>query len=132
MAIVRALSDGTIWQFFPLYPAGQSAMFDPAATVSLEFDESTNAALVADIQTNGGVYALTSAGGITQLQKNGAPVIINAANALYPLQPAILTGISEATLKAAIVALWSGTATAAQQQKALAYCLLKLHQAGVI
>jgi len=132
MAMLRALPNGTIWQFFSGFDQQNSSLYDPAATVALEFDESTNAPLLADIQANSALYSLPLVNGSAQLEKNGATVSIAAPTALYSLQSAILNGIPDATLKAAIVALWNGTAATAQQQKVLAYCLLRLHQAGVI
>jgi hypothetical protein len=111
-------------QFLPVAPEGAAA--------TLSFDESTNAALVVDIQANWDSYALIPVNGLPQLQKNGSAVTIAAPSALYSLQSTILNGVPDAALKAAIVALWNGNATTAQQQKALAYCLLKLHQAGII
>lgn len=61
------------------------------------------------------------------LNKNNAPVVITASSSLYSLQSTILAGVSKVTLEQAIVALWNGTATTAQEQKAVAYCLLILH-----
>jgi len=104
----------------------------PGTVTVLDFDESVNGATVTDIAANWAAYSLLTVSGSAQLQKNGAAVSVAAPSALYSLQSAILNGIPDATLEAAIVALWSGTASAAQQQKALACCLLKLHQAGVI
>lgn len=132
MALLRALGDGTLRQFFASWQQQQRYAADPAATLSLDFDESTNAALVLDIQANMPAYTLALVNGSAQVQKNGAAVTIAPASALYSLQSAILNGVSDATLKAAIVALWNGTATAAQQQRAVAFCLLRLNQAGLI
>jgi hypothetical protein len=130
MADIRALPNGTILQVLTAFDAARTP--DPAASISLDVDDLANAALLSDIQTNGAAYSLMLFGVSAQLQKHGVPVPIAAASALYSIQSAILAGVPESMLEAAIVALWNGTATAAQQQKALAYCLLKLHQSGVI
>lgn len=132
MALIKALPDGTILQVFSSYQAQQVYPQDPSATASLELDETSNATLLSDLSANTSNYSLTIVAGSAQLRKNGVPVTVAAPSALYSVQSAILAGIPDATLKAAIVALWNGTAPAAQQQKALAYCLLKLHQAGLI
>jgi hypothetical protein len=131
MAKINALpnGNGAVWQFFPT----SNSIFqpDPAATVVVDFDEITNAALVVDIQANTNLYTVVMVSGVAQLQKNGVAVTIAASGALHPLRSAILA-TSDATVKSAIAALWSGTATAVQQQKAIAYCLLKLNDAGLI
>ena len=132
MARVTANQAGQIWQVFRSEPDLLARTPDPLGVLSIDFDGSTNAALLADLAANPNSYSMASASGVTTLHKNGAPVVITAASAPYSLQSAILTGVPIATLQTAIVALWNGTATAQQQQKALAYCLLKLHQAGII
>jgi hypothetical protein len=142
MAKINAFpsGNGVVWQFFS-NPMTWSALqwvsspasypLDPAATVVVDFDEITNAALVADIQANTHLYTVVMVSGVAQLQKNGVAVSITASGALHPLRTAILA-TSDATVKSAIAALWNGTATAVQQQKAIAYCLLKLNDAGLI
>lgn len=107
-------------------------LFDGAAELSITWDETTNAALTLDLQINQAAYSLVSVNGVATLQKNGSAITIAAPSSLFSLQSTILNGVPDATLKAAIVALWNGTATAQQQQRALAYALLKLHQAGII
>jgi hypothetical protein len=132
MALITALPNGIIAQLFGSFAMQSTFTPNPTATLSINFDESTNAALVLDIQTNQSQYTIVLVNSVPTLQKNGVPIAIATPSALYSLQSAILTGVPDATLKATIVALWGGTATAVQQQKALAYALLKLKQSGLI
>ncbi len=135
MAVVSAYpnGNGAIVQFYPA-PYGLVLIppVDPAATLTVNFDESTNSALIADLETNLGLYTIVLVNSVPTLEKSGAPVTIAAPSALYALQSTILNGVPDATLRAYVVALWNGTATNAQAQKALAYVLLKLDQAGII
>lgn len=130
MAVVYADLNGKLLGFattleqqetlYPTIPSGTQ--------FTVSFDELTNAAVVQDMALNLAPY--TAPAGV--LNKSGVPVVIAAASALFTLESAIETGVPVPTLEAAIVSLWNGTATTAQTQKALAYCLLKLHRAGLI
>jgi hypothetical protein len=132
MARVSASTNGSIYQFFPGAVVPPAFANDPGAVLIVDFDESTNAALIADLQAHLAQYSIASVAGVATLEKNGTPVAIAAGNALFSLQSTILAGVPDATIRTIIVALWNGTATAVQQQKALAYALLKLKQTGMI
>ena len=103
-----------------------------AAPNAVDFDESTNAALVADIIQNYALYSAPTVSGSAQLQKNGQAETIAAASELYSARATILAGVPEATLESFVAALWAGTATTAQTQKAVAFLAAKLRIAGII
>ena len=97
----------------------------------VQFDESLNAALALDIVQNFALYSAPTVNSAPQLQKSGKAVTIAAASELYTLR-AQLSAVPEPTLEAYATALWAGTATTAQSQKALAFVLIKLRIAGLI
>ena len=110
-------------------PYAASAKATPTV---IDFDESTNAALVADILANPLTYSAPTVNAAPQLQKNGAPAAIAAPSEMYSARTTILAGITEATIEQAVTALWAGTATTAQSQKTIAYLCVKLRIAGII
>lgn len=128
MAIFWADGSGKGLGFVPSIEieALQSPNPPTAAAFTVTFDEDTNPALVADIEQNFPLYSAPA--GV--LNKNGIPVVITAASALFALESTIEAGVSVANLDTFVVALWNGTATSAQVQKALAYVLMKLHAKG--
>jgi len=81
---------------------------------SLTFDETTNAALLADLQANTGLYKIVAGA----LQKSGGPVAVSAAAA-----GTNDASFVQANLAAIYTALRAGTATAAQTQRVLAFLL---------
>lgn len=107
----------------------QSAPFTPAsipAPIVIEFDESTNAALIADIVAN---FALYSAPNGT-LEKSGKAVTIAASSAIYAARAALVKAVPSASLQTIFAALNAGTATNAQIQQALAYIMTTLYTQG--
>lgn len=115
-----------------LLAPGAAFAVNPKLTNIVDFDESTNAALVADIIANPLTYAAPTVNAAPQLQKNGTPAVITAPSEMYSARTTILAGITEATIEQAVTALWAGTATTAQSQKAVAYLCVKLRIAGII
>lgn len=126
MAAFYADANGALIAFAENFFVSQGPEFagaKAAAAFTVDFDESTNAALVVDIQANLKQYAAPS--GV--LKKSGATVSITAASAIYAILGAVISGVPKSTLEAFIVALWNGTATTAQTQKAIAYLAVLLH-----
>jgi hypothetical protein len=104
-------------------PFAASAVATP---VVIEFDESTNASLVADIIANFGKYA--APGGV--LQKSGSAVPVTPASAIYAARAALATAVPATGLQSVFTALNAGTATNAQIQQVLAYLLASSYTQG--
>jgi hypothetical protein len=131
MAKIFSGADGTITGYAQSWDIQQRWFKNAPADVvtSLEFDEDTNSALAIDLTINVNLYKLT-AGPI--LKKNGVTIAITAASSMYAIRSQLEAGFTDATFKSTIAALWNGTATNAQVQKAIAYIAYKLRTGGII
>lgn len=135
MAKLYAAGDGSILGYSPTMVEQQSSLpsMSSGAVTVLDFDEDANPGIVSDLKAGSGIYNLLTVNGAPVLKKNGVVVAIaTSASTLYAFRSAIANGFTDAQFKSAIVALWNGTASSAQQQKSIAYCLYKLRQANLI
>lgn len=122
LAIVR--NYGELATLFPTTP--------PTGTITtLDFDETANASLLADVLANQNSYALLAG---PTLQKNGTTVAVISAGSSTQFQAALtqLHSITPPQIQGAVTALLAGTATSAQQQKAIAFLILQLAQKGLL
>lgn len=106
------------------YPGGAPA----AASFTITFDETTNAALVADILASYLTY--TAPGGV--LKKNNQTVTITPASALTTSEQAILNQFPVLGFNQAITILQAGSATLPQTQLMLAYVMLVLREKAIL
>lgn len=125
IAVVQNFS--YLQQFYPSGP--------PAGTVTtLDFDETANAALLADLLNNLPIYSLT--GGATPvLAKSGVTQVVTnipGSSTAWTTAIGALPTITPDQIRQAVTLLLAGTATEPQVQKALAYVILKLVQKGLL
>lgn len=113
--------------FYPNAPAS-------GTVTTLDFDETANGALLADLLANPDLYALT--GGATPvLKKSGAIVTVTnlpGASAAWQTALNALGNISPDQIRQALTLLNSGAATLAQTEKAVYFILLKLALKGLL
>lgn len=79
MARFRALANGDIVQFLGTYEQEKTVQAPPGTTYQLQFDESTNAGLIAAYQQNGNQFRMDG-GTLTQ---NDVPATINPDSLFY-------------------------------------------------
>lgn len=120
--IIAAVQNLSYLQIY--YPSGP-----PAGTVTtLDFDETANPALIADIINNPIPYSLT--GGTTPvLTKSGVTQVVTnipGASTAWTSAIAQLNSITPDQVRQIVTLLLAGTATTAQAQKALGFVILKL------
>lgn len=130
MAKIFADSNGTIIAFSinVEFDKQYYSLGGPIGTsFTIDIDETQNLALMEDIQKNTSSYAAP----LGVLNKNSTPVTIAPASTFYTILSSLST-FTETQLQAAVNSLWNGTATATQQQKSIAFILIKLRFSGLL